>query len=224
MSPKTRGFIVSSVMLASFGIGTQLEVSKALGNFTYCTQERCTVDKVPYLYQYDNPARETSNGGNTCQVTSLVMVLNYIYERDGVLKRARPEQFYPEREYAKTPEGVAQILKEQLGHGLWSRTGTRAELKGLIRSGRPIVINGYFTRGGHVIVITGFTTQGWIVHDPAGLWSGDNNDPYPNPDALGNHAIYSYSSLSDDVIGEDGDIWYASGDTKPINTGYGNML
>jgi hypothetical protein len=225
MSRKSRSIIVSGIMIASFGIGTQLEVSRALGSYTYCTQDRCTVDRVPYLYQYDNPYGEgNAHGANTCQVTSLAMVLNYVYERDGIPKRAKPEQFYSDREYAKTPEGVAQILKEQLGHGLWSRTGTRDEIKGLIRSQRPVVVNGYFTKGGHVLVITGFTNQGWIVNDPAGLWSGDNENAYPNSDGSGFMAVYSYSSLSDEVIGADGDIWYASGDSKPINTGYGSVL
>ena len=225
MSRKSRSIIVSGIMIASFGIGTQLEVSRALGSYTYCTQERCTVERVPYLYQYDNQDGEGEAwGGNTCQVTSLAMVLNYVLERDGSPKRVKPESFYKDREYAKTPEGVAQILKEQLGHGLWSRTGSRDELKGLIRSQRPVVVNGYFTKGGHVLVITGFTSHAWIVNDPAGLWSGDNENAYPNADASGSHAVYSYGSMDENIIGADGDIWYASGDSKPINTGYGNQL
>ena len=225
MSRKSRSIIVSGIMLASFGIGTQLEVSRALGSYSYCTQDRCSVDRVPYLYQYDNPDGEGgAYGGNTCQVTSLSMLLNYFYERDGYNKRVKPEDFYSDRELAKSPEGAAQLIKESLDNAIWSRTGTRDEIKGLIRSGRPVIVNTYLTKGGHVILITGFTTSGWIVNDPAGLWSGDNTNAYPNSEGSGFMSVYSYGSMDDEILGADGDIWYASGDTKAINTGYGSVL
>lgn len=223
MSTKFRSLILSIVMSASFGVGTQLEISKALGSYSYCTDQKCTVDRVSYLYQYDNPdGIYDANGGNTCQVTSLAMLLNYFYERDGLNKHVLPSDFYNDRELAKTPEGLAQLIKERLESAIWSRTGTRDEIKGLIRSGRPVIVNTYLTKGGHVILITGFNSNGFIVNDPAGLWSGDNSDPYPT-NGLGYGAIYSYASLNDDILGADGDIWYASGDMKPINTGYGTI-
>lgn len=223
MRVKFRSIIIATGLFSVFGIGTQLQVSKAFG-FSYCTGQKCILEDVPYLNQYDNPDGEyDSYGGNTCQVTSLAMLLNYKYSRGNIPKRAKPKDFYSQRELAKSPEGIASILKEELGYAIWSRKGTREEIKGLIRSDRPVILNNYFTQGGHVVLITGFTERGFVFNDPAGLWSGYFGSGY-GENGSGNGVIYSYNSLTDEVIGEDGDIWYASGDLKPINTGYGNSL
>ena len=184
-----------------------------------CNDAACTVPGVQYFYQFNNQSVGDSTPYNTCQITSLAMVISQY-------QLISPSLFYGFREQAKAPDEAAAILKKWLGYGWWTQTGTRDQLRGLIRSGRTAMLNGYFTAGGHVVLIKGFTDDGrWVVNDPAGTWSGITAGGYPNEgqedSRAGEGQVYD---LTDGTIGADGDIWFATGDVRPINLGYGNPL
>jgi hypothetical protein len=183
------------------------------------------IPNVPYLYQYDNrDGAYNSWGGNTCQVTSIAMAINhYSHKTGGSIRAIQPISLYAQRTLAKSPEGAAKIFKQKLGYGWFTRVGTRAQLRGVLRSGRPVVLNNYFTAGGHVVLVIGFTDKGFVIHDPAGIWAGRKGGGYPKGGS-GKSLTYSYASLRGTVIGVDGDMWLAAGDTRPINPGYGVSL
>jgi hypothetical protein len=190
---------------------------------------------VPYECQNTN---KTGNPGGTCQITSAAMVVRYWgLKGAGSGKSAMALDLYDKYlgevgspfDFWKvfgSPAGVARIFTD---YGLQAKAitnGTRAQMKAHLDAGRPLVVNGYFT-GGHVVVFVGYDSTGWWLNDPNGQWQGLPNQrgevSYgPNyshecPDVSG-QSVHLSSNLIDstDVIGADGDIWFAVADSKPF--------
>jgi uncharacterized protein YvpB len=166
--------------------------------------------ETPYYYQYDN----ANEGWATCGVTSAAMLLGS-FGMD-----LTPDDLY--RLYGKaqgqSPERLAVIYREQLGHGEWTRQGTRDLIRYHIDGGRPVVIHTYFTGSGHVVLIVGYDSEGFIFHDPAGRWAGCARCGYPGSTSTnGRYVTYSYGSLTGEIIGYDGDVWMSVGSTEPFS-------
>jgi len=127
------------------------------------------VETTPYFSQYDNDI----NKGGSCQNTSIAMVLG-LYGAD-----VTPDEI--SRRFGtykgQTPEGVADIFNTYAAeNGIDERmqperSGSISDLKAQLDEGKPVIINGYFTRPGHVVVVTGYDENGYYVNDPAGVWS-----------------------------------------------------
>ncbi len=131
--------------------------------------EQSVVESTPYYNQYDNDI----NKGGSCQNTSIAMVLG-LYGAD-VSPDDISRRFGTRK--GQTPEGVAEIFNIYAAeYGLGERmeaerSGSFSELKAILDEGKPVIINGYFTRPGHVIVVTGYDENGYFVNDPAGVWN-----------------------------------------------------
>lgn len=125
---------------------------------------------VPYFYQYNNAMFPSA----TCQNTSIAMVLKY-YGWNGV-----PDSITAVhgKDKAQYPAGLAAVFNDVAeASGIAERlvaitNGTIAGLKGLLTSGQPVIVNGYFTSYGHVLVVTGYANGYYTVNDPAGIWNG----------------------------------------------------
>ena len=82
--------------------------------------------------------------------------------------------------------------------GTFSQTASIQTIKGHIDAGRPVIVQGWFTKSGHIMVITGYDSKGWIVNDPAGLWARCYACGYPARTASnGKGARYSYAAMED---------------------------
>lgn len=154
---------------------------------------------VTFLNQYDN--HYEPNG--TCGLTSASMMLSFHKK-----KSFDPDNLYKKfgKYKGQSPEGLASIYKSYGLKGRYTRTGTRQQIKKLLKSGTPVVTHGWFTKSGHVIVITGYDKKGFIVNDPSGKWNGCYKCGY-DAWASGKSLNYSYSKLNSSVLGVDGDIW-----------------
>lgn len=143
--------------------------------------------RVPYFYQYNNQLEP----GSTCNITSVAMVAQYygvsvtpdqIYRRIGGPVFTGPDMLWAARQYGL--------------QGSYSQTASAQTIKGHIDAGRPVIVQGYFTKSGHILVITGYDKQGWVVNDPAGLWAQCYACGYPSRTASnGKGARYSYAAM-----------------------------
>jgi hypothetical protein len=168
----------------------------------------------PYFYQYANAL----SPGSSCQNTSIAMVLASLGWRgvpDDITRRHGKDR-------AQSTAGLAAVFGEEAARaGIAARLrpterGTLAELRALLRAGRPVIVHGYFTDFGHVMVAWGFDGTSYTVNDPAGTWSQRFGGGYPNgweptagrgiryPRAAFELAIGSF----DGVTIEDGSLWY----------------
>ena len=191
-----------------------------------------TIANVPYECQNDNG---TGLGSSTCQITSAGMVLRY-WGAKGKGSGASAYALnilntYGDYNFAKSPSGVAQIFRD---YGLYAKsttTGTIAEMKTHLAAGRPLVVNGFFTRG-HVVVFTGYDASGFFVNDPNGDWNGtpyvSGSQSYPGTSCPGTsgkavHISYALLASSDVICSEPGacyegssGIWYAVASGAPF--------
>jgi hypothetical protein len=79
-----------------------------------------------------------------------------------------------------------------------------------------VVVHGDFTASGHIVVVIGYDRDGFIVHDPSGLWSGALRGGYPARTATNGRAVrYSLAAL-DRVIGPSGNIWLSVASRTPL--------
>lgn len=164
---------------------------------------------VPYFYQYDNDHEP----GSTCGLTSAAMLLG-ASGRD-----VTPDDLYVRwgKPQGQSPEGLAAIFDRELGHGAWTRAGTRALIRRQIDAGRPVVLHTYFTSG-HIVLVVGYDDEGFIFHDPAGRWAGCARCGYPGRTSTnGRYVTYPYEWLTGEVIGYDGDVWMSTGSTEPFS-------
>lgn len=162
------------------------------------------ISGFPYFTQYAN----YRNPGATCQNTSIAMVLNYLHPN----KKLKPDDLTAKfgNNLGQTPEGVVQILRNYGVKADSTRIGRIETLKKQLSLGRPVIINGYFTKGGHVMVVTGYdkAKDEFIVNDPAGRWAGHYGGGYPNPGVNGKQAHYKASAFKQ-AVSPDGNIWMA---------------
>jgi hypothetical protein len=160
--------------------------------------ERAGVDlDVPYFYQYDNAYEP----GSTCGITSAAMLVNY-----WLPARVTPDGLY--RAYGKaqgqSPSGLAQIYAWEGLYADHGTRGTRAEVRGHLDAGRPVVVHGYWTGAGHIAVIVGYTDTDWIVNDPAGDWYACYGC------GPADHVRYPRGGAWDAEMSTDGDIWWST--------------
>jgi uncharacterized protein YvpB len=164
---------------------------------------------APYFYQYHN-AHEP---GGTCGLTSASMMLRFWGET------VTPDGLY--RAYGKargqSPEGLASLYQAHGLHARYSRAGSFAMIKRQIDAGRPVVVHGWFTSAGHILVVVGYNAQGFIVNDPAGLWSGCVACGYAGRTPTnGRGALYGYAAFRA-AVGFDGDIWLSSASDRAFS-------
>ena len=93
---------------------------------------------VPYYYQYDNYYEP----GATCGLTSTAMVLKYW--TGGSLN---PDDLYVRygKAQGQSPSGIASLLGWEGLETEWSTSGTRADLRYWLDSGRPVIVHGNWT-------------------------------------------------------------------------------
>jgi hypothetical protein len=155
---------VSSVMPSSGA------VASVLASRIVAAPSRVELD-VPYLCQHKNRIAPEA----TCQVTAFAMGYQFLTG-----KALDPDSLAFSRGAYQSPDAVASHARRDFGLlGSYGRNaGTEEEMKQELRAGHPIVLNTCGSFSGHVLVIVGYTSEGWIVNDPAGLWSGRS---YNNP-------------------------------------------
>jgi hypothetical protein len=142
---------------------------------------------VPYFYQYHN----SYEPGRTCNITSVAMVAGYyginvhpdqVYKRVGGPVFTGPDMIWVAGRYG---------LK-----GTFSSKANIATIKGHLDAGRPVIVQGWFTKSGHILVITGYDSKGWIVNDPAGQWARCYACGYPGRTSVnGKGTRYSYAAM-----------------------------
>jgi hypothetical protein len=167
-----------------------------------------TLAATPYRYQYDN----VNEPGATCGLTSAAMVLGSF----GFT--VSPDQLYARFGLAQgqSPGGLAEVYRSYGLHAASSYAGTFDDLRRHIDAGRPVVVHGDFTASGHIVVVIGYDRDGFIVHDPSGLWSGALRGGYPARTATNGRAVrYSLAAL-DRVIGPSGNIWLSVASRTPL--------
>ena len=172
------------------------------------TTDGRTLSATPYRYQYDN-ANEPSA---TCGLTSAAMVLGSF----GFT--VSPDQLYARFGLAQgqSPGGLAEVYRAYGLNAASSYAGTFDDLRRHIDAGRPVVVHGDFTASGHIVVVIGYDRDGFIVHDPSGLWSGALRGGYPARTATNGRAVrYSLAAL-DRVIGPSGNIWLSVASRTPL--------
>ncbi len=152
---------------------------------------------VPYYLQYDN-AYEPSG---TCGVTSAAMVLSHFGAS------VTPDQLYLAhgKAQAQSPGGLQALYG---WYGLYGKSGysaTRADLKGHLDAGRPVVVHGSWTSAGHIAVLVGYDASGWIVHDPAGDWYVGYGGT-----SWGEAVHYPFDGSWDAAMSWDGDVWWSA--------------
>lgn len=158
---------------------------------------------VPYFYQYDN----TNEPGSTCGVTSAAMLVDWFHPGS-----VTPDSLY--RTYGKAqgqaPDTLAALYESEGLYADFSYGGSRADIRGHLDAGRPVVVHGYWTGAGHITVIVGYSDTDWIVNDPAGDWY----DCYGCGEA--DHVRYPMGGAWDDEMSVDGDVWYSTADDSPF--------
>ena len=161
------------------------------------------LEDVPYFYQYDNYYEP----GATCGLTSTAMVLEYWSNRGLV-----PDDLYERygKAQAQSPQGIAQLLAWEGLDTTWTTSGTRAEIRSWLDSGRPVIVHGYWTGAGHIAVLIGYDDRDWIAHDPAGDWEvcyGCGG---------GEGVRYMRGGAWDQRMSYDGDIWFSVSDASGL--------
>lgn len=156
---------------------------------------------VPYYKQAHNRYEPHA----TCGITSGAMLVSYFTG-----KKVTPDSLYEiyGKPQGTTPEGLAEIYRDYGLYAYATRKGSRAEIKNHLLNGRVVVVHGWFTSNGHIMPFIGMDDRGFIANDPAGIWKGCVRCGY-NPGTIGGRVPYSYSSLSSQVLGADGEIWYS---------------
>ena len=160
--------------------------------------------EVPYFFQYLNRL----NPGQSCQNTSIAMVLSYL-GWEGV-----PDDITREwgKDFAQEPGNLRYLFntlatEHFLGGALSTTTvGTLDQFRRTIDSGAIVIVHGYFTSYGHVLVVTGRTEDGdYIVNDPAGRWSEVFRGGYlPSGVNTGHGIVYDMDQFEAAVSTSDG--------------------
>ena len=156
--------------------------------------------KVPYKSQLDNK----NNPTGTCNVTSIAMCLAFygVEARYGQLEDELYEYAVAKGYNHKSPEDLAQIVREYGLQDTFKTNATIEEVKDWLATGKPAVFHGYFTDSGHIIVAVGFDKTGFFVHDPYGEWFSTGY----RTDLSGECLHYSYRLIQETCI-PDGNFW-----------------
>ena len=168
------------------------------------------VQNVPYFYQYYN----TMNPDGSCQNTSLAMALKYYGAP------VTPDQLSYRYGVGAAAAGGLTTIRDnfnseasRFGIRMRDRTyanGSVAQLRQLAASGKPVIVQGYFTNFGHVVVVIGYDGTNYYVHDPAGLWN-QQLSPYASHSGRtstnGMTVRYGKAVFEAAATGSDGYIW-----------------
>lgn len=158
--------------------------------------------KIPHHPQLDNRFDPYRN----CGVTSYAMVASWLGILPGNPDEQLEDEFYRCLDIRNMRSQVhADLIALARIYGIDARFRTDAtwdEIRDHLRSLRPIIVTGYFTRSGHILVVRGFDDNGFIVNDPYGEWfsSGYNNH------RSGENLHYS-NQLMAQACGQNGDVW-----------------
>jgi uncharacterized protein YvpB len=159
---------------------------------------------VPYFCQYDNAYKP----GGSCQNTSAAMILRkygWGGTPDTISNRFGTYM-------GQTPQGLANVfntLASEKGLGVRAKAYSAAsmsQMNGLLSSGKPVIVFGWFTRSGHVIVLKGYDGSNYISNDPAGKWGQSYKGGYPYGASGGKGAKYGKYAISEALV-EGGTIW-----------------
>lgn len=163
---------------------------------------------VPYYNQYENYAYP----GSTCNLTSVAMMLDYF----GITKpgintgrwRRTPDYLIsrfggPIYDASGLAWAFNTIAKEKGSNvRMYTKFGTVADMRAELAKGRPIIVQGWYTRSGHVLVVISFDGTYYTCNDPAGTWNEYKYGGYIN--RMGKYVKYHRSNFEKASI-DDGD-------------------
>ena len=124
------------------------------------------------------------------------------------------------KDKAQSPAGLAAVFNhyaQQLGSSRRLRAQTNgrlADVKALLKQGKPVIVHGYFTGSGHVVVLTGYDGTHYTVNDPAGRWKQTFKGGYAGGYAptAGHRVRYGAAALERAIESTDGynkvPLWY----------------
>jgi len=179
------------------------------------------IQNVPYFYQRANKL----NPGQSCQNTSIAMILKYYGQKEG--KSAATANVTPDqitsmygKDLAQTVPGFQQIFNARAAAlGLTVRdAGTttmslatfRTKAASIASSKNPMSVHIYTTSYGHLLNVLGFDGTHYIVHDPYGKWDGGyKSSGYTAGATLGINVKYTKASF-EAALSPDGLAWVHS--------------
>jgi len=159
---------------------------------------------VPYLSQLNNQR----NPYGSCNVTCVAMCLAYFGHPaiDPITDQQLEDELYRACLYngldRHSPTDLAKLIDIYGYHDKFQPDAKWGDVKAWLKSGKPCIVHGWFTRAGHTVVIRGYDDRGWIVNDPYGEWWRTGYDT----NASGAGLTYSYEMMHQ-VCGNDGDLW-----------------
>lgn len=129
---------------------------------------------VPYFFQYNN----LEQGWRACNITSVAMVLDHFDVQLPENKYSRtPDYLFARFGIKQQPEELAAIFNVLAREGKsavrdhFYEQGTIQQLREHVKSGKPAIVHGWFTKSGHIVVVTDFDGSNYTVNDPAGKWN-----------------------------------------------------
>jgi len=172
----TAGSLYTKVKVFTAQGGTLL--TERQGTYADEVLSATTTTGVPYYDQYDNYAY----GGSTCNLTSIAMVLDY-YKitkpgiNTGSYSRTPDYLLSVEGGPVYSASGIDAVFNDMAvakGSAIRSYTklGTKYDLRNELATGRPVIVQGWYTSSGHVMVVMGFDGTYYTANDPAGKWNG----------------------------------------------------
>lgn len=157
---------------------------------------------VPYFCQHANRFEPSRTCGNTSLAMALSAVMGENISPDELFSTNQQRFGY---QLANSRFRFAEVARS------WGAAGSRAailsesEMKTELDRGAYLVMQGYFTNSyGHIVTVIGYTEQGFIVHDPNGLWNGGSTGSgYQRctaGDATGRSVVYSYQEFREQSL------------------------
>lgn len=149
--------------------------------------------KVPFKPQTDNE----NNPNGACNVTSMAMVCAYLFPSRNFGKTDPNEQLedFIYRDFIRrglsrhNPHDMDEWFQLNGVPSEFDASASIEDIKAHIDRGNPVIIHGYFTSFGHIVVVIGYDEDGFIVHDPYGV--------YPYKDWRSGEAVsYSYDFIT----------------------------
>jgi hypothetical protein len=141
---------------------------------------------VTYRSQLDNNPTWQGAPNRQCNVTSTVMMLDYVLK--GRLSKLSADADFrePEGYYGKIlkqkygadttdHDGHTRCLKEEFGvESYWSKTLNARDLRRQLELNLPVVIGVAFKASGHILCLVGIdeVAGNYLVHDPFGIRHG----------------------------------------------------
>jgi hypothetical protein len=162
---------------------------------------------VTYRSQMDNNPKWHGAPNRQCNVTSTVMMLDFILKGELSKRSAEAGFREPEGYYGKIlrqkydadttdHDGHTVCLKEEFGvSSYWSKNLSARDIRRQLELRIPVVIGVAFKISGHIVCIVGIDeSRGtYLVHDPYGIRYGASNSY--DVGARGAYDIYSFDVM-----------------------------